>query len=788
MQLYYVSSLASKDKINYIINNSSSKPLQSIQRYHRLLCEGLVDNNIDVHTISALPISNKISSKKFWKYEKENINGVKYNYIPFINIPIFRQICLLFFTLLFVLKAVLFSKEKPVFICDILNTTISIITLFICKLFGCKCIGIVTDLPKDMNNSNKISVFLNEFFQKKYDSYIFITKYMNDVINKNNKPYIVIEGIVEEFSAEHEDTSEKYIMYAGGLYEKYGIKELIKGFQNANLKDIKLYIYGSGELEEYISNLNDENIKYFGTVTNDEILKKEKNAFLLINPRFSNEEYTKYSFPSKNIEYMSSGTPVLTTKLRGIPEEYFKYLFVIEHETEKGISKKLNEIFKISLDKLKEFGEKARKYVTQEKNKKVQASKIVDMLGNDKNITKNSKFLNIYGLLVMLFTILLSRNSLINTSILGIFNSTIILLILHVPLIYIFLKRKNYKNINLLFLLLFIWIIICIVFKKDFKGYNLSILCGIFLSYIYINIFDLKSILKNFCYIIFFLALYSILTEYFVYPLIQKIYGITKIQTSELIFSNSVGTPFLNMFFTFPVIISGYIRNFGIFTEPGYYQFYLILALLIISFNSKLFDKKTNIIITIVYLLTIISTFSTAGYMCLGIIIMYLYIKFIIFLKQKNDYQKIIITILITVLMFIFIVFIFLKNETLLNLLKMIFEKLTGNSDSTSTRLTGLFYTIKLMFKYPLFGANIYTVLNNNIIIANTNFAFGAIYGIFEFILLIILQYRFCDKISGKRKYLIICLIILLLSTNNHFFVSVHSFWQIMLIGLKKED
>ena len=36
------------------------------------------------------------------------------------------------------------------------------------------------------------------------------------------------------------------------------------------------------------------------------IVKEEKKSTLLVNPRFTNEEYTKYSFPSKNMEYMAS--------------------------------------------------------------------------------------------------------------------------------------------------------------------------------------------------------------------------------------------------------------------------------------------------------------------------------------------------------------------------------------------------------------------------------------------------------------------------------------------------
>ena len=57
--------------MDYIINNSKEKPLQSIQKYHRLLCTGFVKNNVEVEAISAIPMSRKISNKLLWTEKKK---------------------------------------------------------------------------------------------------------------------------------------------------------------------------------------------------------------------------------------------------------------------------------------------------------------------------------------------------------------------------------------------------------------------------------------------------------------------------------------------------------------------------------------------------------------------------------------------------------------------------------------------------------------------------------------------------------------------------------------------
>lgn len=384
MKIIYVSSLISPKKINYIINNSKAKPLQSVQKYHRLICEGLVKNGIDVQTLSAIPMSPKISNKKIWFDKKEKENGVVYKYIPFINIKIIRQICLCFFLILKLFKQCIIKRKDKVFICDILNTTIATITLMFCKLFRIKCIAIVTDLPRDIGKEKSLSRKMNEYFQDKYDAYILVTKYMNEVVNnKNKKPYIVIEGLVD-INTKIDSNIKKYpnnvCMYAGGLYEKYGVKMLIDAIIKIKSYDVKLLLYGSGDLVDYIKSLNSDKIIYKGVVTNDIILEEERKVSILINPRFTTEEYTKYSFPSKNIEYMLSGTPLLTTKLPGIPTEYFDYNYVFALENTIDYEEKIIEVLNKTSEELMMKGLLAQKFVLENKNNILQSKKIIKFI------------------------------------------------------------------------------------------------------------------------------------------------------------------------------------------------------------------------------------------------------------------------------------------------------------------------------------------------------------------------------------------------------------------------
>ena len=117
-----------------------------------------------------------------------------------------------------------------------------------------------------------------------------------------------------------------------------------------------------------------------GITSNSEILRLEQKVSLLVNPRPTTIDREKYCFPSKNMEYMASGTPLLTTVLSGMPTEYYPYVFLINDEFAEGISNALTEYFKIDLSKRKEFGKAARDFVLNNKSNVVQAKKIVKFL------------------------------------------------------------------------------------------------------------------------------------------------------------------------------------------------------------------------------------------------------------------------------------------------------------------------------------------------------------------------------------------------------------------------
>jgi Glycosyltransferase len=389
-KIWYVYGNCSKSKYERLFRNTSVMILQQAQKYHSLLIEGLHENQAEITCISGLPVNRRLSKKLFYKQETEQIDGITYLYSGFINLFIVRQIFLFFSSLIRTVRYLKKNNNTAV-ICDPLNIASSAGAILAAKLCKVITLGIITDLPEyisaERRASKSIRLKINHVIISKFDAYVFLTKGMNECLNPFHKPFLVLEGHVDQkLNEEHSLVEKKHlkniILYAGSINKKYGIELLVNAFLLADLNNSVLHIYGDGD---YVSDLlvicnRHPSVQYMGVKSNDYIVEQEKKAVLLVNPRPSGEEFTKYSFPSKNMEYMVSGTPVLTTKLEGMPDEYDEYVYIIKEETVEGFRDVLIEVLGKSKEELQEKGKRAKEFVLREKNNQIQARKILDLL------------------------------------------------------------------------------------------------------------------------------------------------------------------------------------------------------------------------------------------------------------------------------------------------------------------------------------------------------------------------------------------------------------------------
>lgn len=266
--------------------------------------------------------------------------------------------------------------------------------LLLTHIFRCKKITIACDIPwmtitqvktDKLSFKQKTTIYLSKKLSSIFDAYIFLTEPMNNILNPHKKPYIVIEGFCDiAMNYKSNNLEEKYdkniIVYAGGLNIKYGIDKLIEAVNNLQSNQVELWLFGKGDMVQKIK--SDDKIKYWGVCSNNEIINTEIKATLLINPRPTKDEYTIYSFPSKTLEYMSSGTYTITTRLSGIPKEYYDYCGIIEEDTSDSIKKAIETALSLGKNTLHNRGMKAKEFVMCNKNNIVQTLKVKKLLNS----------------------------------------------------------------------------------------------------------------------------------------------------------------------------------------------------------------------------------------------------------------------------------------------------------------------------------------------------------------------------------------------------------------------
>lgn len=395
--ILYVSSLCSPKLENYIFLSSSRKPQQAVHKFHRLVVEGLAFHcdACKVETLSSIPVVSRNHRKIFWNVASETHKNVHYNYVPMINISWIKEIIVFVYSFFWVIRWNFLNRmDNKIVICDPCSLAISFGVFLATKLTSIRTVALVTDLPATAINT-KIKKGLKLRIYKKlvylmitsFDKYIFLTLQMNNVINLNNRPFMVMEGLVDIEMAQRnspleKSSQERILIYAGGIQKRYGIEKLLKAFTRVRGEDLRLHIYGQGDLEGEMSKYNniDPRIIYMGVVPNEKVVEQELQAVLLVNPRPTEETFTEYSFPSKNMEYMVSGTPVVTTKLPGMPIEYYNFVYLFEDESIIGMARTLEAILRKSNVELISFGEKAKEFVLTEKSNVSQGKRILSFI------------------------------------------------------------------------------------------------------------------------------------------------------------------------------------------------------------------------------------------------------------------------------------------------------------------------------------------------------------------------------------------------------------------------
>ena len=269
---------------------------------------------------------------------------------------------------------------------------------------------------------------------------------------------------------------------------------------------------------------------------------------------------------------------------------------------------------------------------------------------------------------------------------------------------YLIIKSKNRIDKNSFFILLaFIGTIaISMLINSDLRLGYIQKMIVIIASFLYCRLYSLKRFAFLYTKIMFFLVGASLAFEtcYLVFPQFVKLFTLT----------NVAGISFNTWFIaSLPIMPGGVIRNFGFAREPGVFAIFIILALLFETFVNE----EQSIKRIVVFVIGVLTTISTSGYIALAIYL----IALLIYIEKFNFSNKNKIRFLLVIFVG-FILYLALKTDMLFgeqygSVFGKMYNKGNGAGGSFNARFASIISNVYMGFQNILFGKGITYVDEN---------------------------------------------------------------------------
>lgn len=273
-------------------------------------------------------------------------------------------------------------------------------------------------------------------------------------------------------------------------------------------------------------------------------------------------------------------------------------------------------------------------------------------------------------------------------------------------LTFLLYQRKNLKDLILngrmvLALVLCAGILTPMLLKRDYTMMYLSVLfsglLGIFLSYFV----SCRRAAKYYVCLLAGLALYSLAAFFLLRPLSDL--GLLRVPT----FQNAYGAEFYNYLFSFVSVTFARERNFGIFREPGVYQFFLFLALYLCFYQVDWEKQRICWVIGAILSLTLFSTFATGGVAATVLFLLAVYF-------DKEVYRSPLgrkLTAAVLILLVLALGAVLLVKPQLLGYVRMMLLKIQPGNPSSDDRLESIVFNLSVIQWTPFVGRDVAYIL-----------------------------------------------------------------------------
>lgn len=310
----------------------------------------------------------------------------------------------------------------------------------------------------------------------------------------------------------------------------------------------------------------------------------------------------------------------------------------------------------------------------------------------------------------------LARDTLVTSSILGFHKAQFLMLGLICAAGAVFLagNRRNLRAIVsdgriAVILASTVLVLLPMACKRDWQMMYFSILICLYFAVFLTYFLSYRVVARYYVVILTALGIYSIAALWIFRPLLLD----TGVLTVP-VFYNPIGVMFYNFGLSF--VSDWYVktRNFGIFREPGVYQYFVILALFLNNYTVPWKRQRTLWLINFALAATMLTTLSTGGVAELALLALVVFVDKKLY-KDPRAWLVILTAVVILAALAVYIIMD--QGELYWELYSMVLGKFQPGEDSAVERLDAIFADLSIFLRHPLVGdklsAVLYSAANN---------------------------------------------------------------------------
>lgn len=188
-----------------------------------------------------------------------------------------------------------------------------------------------------------------------------------------------VEAVPEEPHWEPAPDGSVVFFFAGTLWETNGVSLMLEAMERMHDSRVRLWIAGDGARKAQVeaAAARDPRIVYLGKLSPAELHEAYRKADVLLNTRVTSGVHASpYLFPSKLLECLATGKPVISTAVAHARRDYGAICRILDAETPAALAAAMTELAGLPAAERRRCGDAARAFMLANRTWQVQGARL----------------------------------------------------------------------------------------------------------------------------------------------------------------------------------------------------------------------------------------------------------------------------------------------------------------------------------------------------------------------------------------------------------------------------